>query len=203
MSSAIFGFLGVIQVGPGGRRDRLGSMGSSGYALRLNGLIRGRWVQSGAPWGRRDHPCSPWGSSDSLGVVGFILVRSMCGGVYLAPFSLFGCALWIVGFIGCGLVHLVEPWWSSGLFRVVWVSRVRPAGRRFNSVSWNNSGVLSVSSGSFGVVVFIRVRPRGGPVHSEWLGSCRCALRVVGFIRSFGFIRVRLQGRHVHSGSLN
>ena len=102
------GDAGFIEVQPGGRRVRSGTLDSLGSALGLVRLVRGRCV----------HLVGPWGSSGSFLVAGFI---GVCRG---GPWNVRG-----------GWVHWDTPWGSSGSFGVAEFIAVRPGGRRVLSVS--------------------------------------------------------------------
>ena len=82
-----FGFVGVIPVRPG---DQPGSLG---HAHGVIGLIRFRWVHSGAPWG------SLGSFGRALGIVGFNRVRWVYSGAPWVHSGSFGRALGFLGFI--------------------------------------------------------------------------------------------------------
>ena len=124
--------------------------------MAVVGFIRGRCFHLGAPWVLLR----------SLGVVGFIRVRTGGRWIHLGALVSFGCALVVVGFIGGDLVHSGASWSLCIFTRGRWV---RPC-------------VPMASLGSFWVVWFVGVRPGGRWVHSGSLSSFMCALVVVGLI---------------------
>ena len=173
--SGSFGVAGFIRFLPGGRRVRLGSLGSFwrsrsgslgslGRTLAVVGFVWDRWVHFGAPVrGRWVH----WGAhrvrSGSLGSLWCVLRDRRLR-----------------------LVHWGEPWESLGSFGVALVIRVRPCRRvrsaplgllesalevvgfvRDRRIHW---GAHWRSSGSFGVAAFIVLRPGGRRVRSGFIG---------------------------------
>ena len=114
-----FSSSGVVvftRVRPGGRwvRSRCHwvhapSLGSLGFALRVVGFIRDRWV----------HSDSPFGSLGSSEFVGFTRVCPMCRCVHPTSLGSLSLALGVVGFIWCRWVHSGSPWRTLGSSGVV------------------------------------------------------------------------------------
>ena len=139
------------------------------------------------------------GLLDSLryapGVVGFIGKCPVGRQVRLCSLGSLVCALGVVGFVWVRCVRLLGPWGSSGWFWFAGFIGVRPGGRRIVRGRWVLWGALMVSSGSLGVAGFIGVRPGARRVRSVLgslechrgrsglLGSFRCTLGFVGFVR--------------------
>ena len=194
-SSGSFGVVGV-RTGCHGVHSALNSFGCT---LGVIGFIRGRWVHSGVPWGSsgsfrivrfiRVHPAvfrvysgryvhsgAPWGSSGSFGVVRFIRVRP--GGLRFQSGSLgsFRCTRVVIGFIwGCRVHSRSLGTFGCALPVIGFIEYIRGV--------CIHPGAPWVSSVSLGVAGFIRVRPRGHRVRLGSLGTFRCAVGVVMFIR--------------------
>ena len=181
-----------------------GSFGVAGFiGVRTGvvGFIRGRWTYSGAP-------------SRSLGsfaVVGCIRVRLRGHCVHAGLMGSLGCALGLVGYILCHMVHWGSPWGR----------RVHPeslVAHQGSSSSLEFTGLIRVRSGVFGFIHGAWVHwsaPWGSWVSFGVLGSLGCRPGVVGFIRDRWaysgvacrstvavLIRVHTGGRRVHPASL-
>ena len=164
--------------------------------MRVVGFIRGRWVDSGAPWG----------SLGSSGMVGFTPVRPGDLWVHLGSFGSLGCAMGVVGFIRGRWDHEGAPLCLMGSSCVVGFTRVRAAGHCVYP-GWLGSLRFALE-----VTGFIR----GRRVHSSaprvlWvhlgsfgsLGNALVALALCGSLGSsevVGFTRVRHGDRWVHRG---
>ena len=162
-----------------------------------------RWVNWGAPWE----------SSGTLGVAGFIELRSDCRRVRSGSLGSLGCALrfllrWgLLCSLGCalGVVEFVRGRWVH--WGATWARRVRSGSLcslgyalgviGFVRCRWIHCGApfdvvwfvqghwihWSTPWESFGVARFIGARPVGRRVCSGSLSTLVSALGVVGFIR--------------------